>query len=62
MPSAVLRCEVSSMAAKLLSISLAEPRVSLALASSDSVLYFGLATYMGSGSWVLAMMKAEGFR
>jgi hypothetical protein len=49
MPSAVLRWEVSSVAAKLLSISLAEPRVSLALASRDSVSHFGLARYMGSG-------------
>jgi len=51
-----LRCEVSSEAAKLISISLAEPRVSLALASRDSVLYLGLARYMGSGSLVLDMM------
>ena len=48
----VLRCEVSSSAAKSLSMVVAEPSVSLALASRDSVLYFGLAKYMGSGSLV----------
>ncbi|MOA63873.1 hypothetical protein D3C78_1897550 [compost metagenome] len=57
-----MRCEFSNNAAKLLSMVVAEPRDSLALANRDSVSYLGLARNMGSGSWVLDMIWALGLR